>query len=262
LGCPVLCHLGRDAWCLRSSVADLRKYGQKAGVPAHRLFLHSTSPLVGAGCRFIAVTWVVSLRIHARTMRHAFMGFRSPSMLCGKAIGIPISRSGVLANGAIFRPHLPCIMVPRPRCLAISFASPDQRVATRPRQMSPSGQLSQSISLLRHVQGSSVARTPSSRLTLLPAGLIPSQRHPWGFSLQRIDFILSRTPFGLPCPSVPWLVASSHRCRRALRQFGSWSDDSPGFKPAAPGCHTSPVPASRAEPLARHPRRSFCEDRF
>jgi len=139
---------------------------------------------------------------------------------------------------------------------------PDQRVATRPRRMSPSSQLSQSISLLRHVQGSSVARTPSSRLTLLPAGLIPSQRHPWGFSLQRIDFILSRTPLGLPCPSVPWLVAPSYRCRRALRQFGSWSDDSPGFKPAAPGCPTSPVLASRAEPLARHPRRSFCEDRF
>jgi len=188
------------------------------------------------------------------------MGFRSPSMHCGKAMGIPTLRPSVLANARCLATSLcPASWFPGHDASRSPLLSPDPRVATRPRQMSPSGQLSQSISLLRHVQGSSVARTPSSRLTFLPAKLIPSRRHPWGFSLQRFDFILSRTPFGLPCPSVPWLVAPSYRCRHALRQFGSWSDDSPGFKPAAPGCHTSPVPAShtvslasrRAEPVAR-----------
>jgi len=50
-GWPTLFHLGRDAWCLRFSVADLHRYGLLADVTAHRLSFRPTSPFVGAGCR-------------------------------------------------------------------------------------------------------------------------------------------------------------------------------------------------------------------
>lgn len=51
--------------------------------------------------------------------------------------------------------------------------------------------------------GQNTPDAPSSRLTVLPAGRFSSRRHPWGFPLQRFDRILSRTPLGSPCPSVP-----------------------------------------------------------
>jgi hypothetical protein len=37
-----------------------------------------------------------------------------------------------------------------------------------------------------------------------PAGPVPSRRHPWGPALQSSVHERSRTPLGLPCPSVPW----------------------------------------------------------
>jgi hypothetical protein len=46
--------------------------------------------------------------------------------------------------------------------------------------------------------------SPSARLASTPAGLVPSRRHPWGSTLQRIVRFLSRSPFGKPCPSFPW----------------------------------------------------------
>lgn len=66
-----------------------------------------------------------------------------------------------------------------------------------------------------------VRRLPARPLRALPVPpveLVPSRRHPWDSSLQRSDCVLSRTPFGLPCPSFPWRVAFSCRHPDALRR--------------------------------------------
>ena len=80
---------------------------------------------------------------------------------------------------------------------------------------------------------------PHRASPVLLVGLVPSRRHPWDFSLQRSDHVLSRTPFGWPCPSFPWQVASSRRHPDALRPHSDRLDDLPVFTPVAPGCRGS-----------------------
>jgi len=84
-----------------------------------------------------------------------------------------------------------------------------------------------------------------------PVGSVSSLRHPWDFALQRSDCVLSRTPFGWPCPSFPWLVASPCRLPEALRRTGRLTGQLIGFQADCAGM--SHVPGFRLAP-------SFCKD--
>lgn len=73
-----------------------------------------------------------------------------------------------------------------------------------------------------------------------PVGLVPSRRHPWDFPLQRSDHILSRTTFRLALPF--FSLAGRIIPPPSRLPFGhrfDWLDDSPVFRPVAPGCRTS-----------------------
>jgi len=92
-----------------------------------------------------------------------------------------------------------------------------------------------------------VCPQPSSRLARTLARLVPSRRHPWGSSLQRFDFTLSRTPLGLPCPSVPWPFAPTIRVLPACcagevaepRGTACFFNASPALLPGTSGGHRS-----------------------
>lgn len=99
----------------------------------------------------------------------------------------------------------------------------------------------QNHSILQHVQGSPVARTPSSRLACTPVGLVSSRRHPWGFPFRG----LTSSKAGRPCRSaVPFfslagrVVVISVVC---LAAPGGRSDGSSVFRPIAPGFRRSPM---------------------
>lgn len=104
------------------------------------------------------------------------------------------------------------------------------------------------LSVLRHVQVSSgrltfvvalpcdrpftMSRFPRvlSRLAFPPARLVPSRRHPWGFSLQRFDLVLS--PVHLSVRRALRFLGWPHRRRssrtsgfepRGLRRFGRFA---------------------------------------
>lgn len=101
------------------------------------------------------------------------------------------------------------------RLLPIAGPIPQLRPASRSSAVNSMASRCRSFSTPR------VRRLPARPLRASPVllvGLVPSRRHPWDFSLQRSDHVLSRTPFGLPCPSFPSLVASSCRRPAALRQ--------------------------------------------
>lgn len=61
-------------------------------------------------------------------------------------------------------------------------------------------------------------RVPLRALPISPARLVSSRRHPWDFSLQRFDLVLSRQPLGRRCPSFPWLDTLPCRAFRALAE--------------------------------------------
>jgi len=89
-----------------------------------------------------------------------------------------------------------------------------------------------------------VRRLPARPLRASPVPPVESvstRRHPWDSSLQRIDHVLSRTPLGSPCPSFPWLVASSCRHPDRLAAIGlTGRIIHRFFMPVAPGCRISP----------------------
>jgi len=99
-----------------------------------------------------------------------------------------------------------------------------------------------------------------------PVEFVSTRRHPWDSSLQRFDHVLSRTPLGSPCPSFPWLVASSCRHPDRLAAIGlTGRMIHRFFMPVAPGCRISPpsrchlqgVPVNRLAtrpPFEDHPR--------
>lgn len=144
----------------RCRLAQIRAFGRCKCAPS------VLSPHLAVRWRRLSLTTCPIALLLSNEARHAFLGFLSP----------PMHRCRSYSRRCGCPPYL-VTTDPNPLC------RPDVQVAPT----SP---------ILQHVQGSPVARTPSSRLASSPARLVPSRRHPWGSTLQRFDFALSRTPFG------------------------------------------------------------------
>jgi len=110
---------------------------------------------------------------------------------------------------------------------------------------------------LEHVQGcfrSPVARfpVPLRALPSSPARLVSSWRHPWDFSLQRSDFVLSRSTSRLAMPffSLAGHVAVLRIRDRSLAATGRATASTSSFetkRPAVPGLRTRVTLDARTE---------------
>lgn len=170
-------------------------------------------------------------------MRHAFLGFFSPTMRVRAGFYPPQVPSRGFARSSV--PSLCPI-------LRLGFADVAIRTAWSVTLCSfetkvPVPFRGQNHSILQHVQGSSVARTPSSRLACTPVGLVSSRRHPWGFPFRG----LTSSGAGRPCRSaMPFFSLAGRVVVMAvvcLAAPGGRSDGSSVFRPIAPGCRSSPL---------------------